>query len=152
MQNRKVRIKLCRVSPVKLQIVTTAQYSHDTDFNQVLLLYYSKVRQYLHCTIVPRDYDATVLYYSHQNQIFHVNNIYDKMKVDPGLCENQINRCNRMVYYAIQKGECRRAVILRYFDESADAMVCVMFARSILAQESETYLNLPRRQFNVYKD
>ena len=42
------------------------------------------------------------------------------MKVDPGLCENQINRCNLMVYYAIQKGECRRAVILRYFDESAD--------------------------------
>lgn len=63
---------------------------------------------------------TSVLYYSHQNQIFHVNNIYDKMKVDPGLCENQINCCNRMVYYAIQKGECRRAVILRYFDESAD--------------------------------
>lgn len=42
------------------------------------------------------------------------------MKVDPGLCENQIQCFNRMVYYAIQKGECRRAVILRHLNESAD--------------------------------
>ena len=62
---------------------------------------------------------SSVLYYSHQNQVFHVRNMYERMRLEPSLCENQIQCYNHMMYYAIQKGECHRTVMLRYFGEAA---------------------------------
>lgn len=59
----------------------------------------------------------SVIYFVPHNQIFHVRNIFEKMNVNRAYANQRLASFQKVMYYCFQRGDCRRKVILKYFDE-----------------------------------
>ena len=67
-----------------------------------------------------RQPSKSVVYFVPHNQVFHVRNIFGKMNVNRAYATQRLASFQKVMYYCFQRGDCRRKVMLEYFNEQCD--------------------------------
>ena len=83
----------------------------------------------------------SVVYFVPHNQIFHVRNIFEKMKVNRAYASQRLASFQKVMYYCFQRGDCRRKLMLEYFDQQcvcqSNCDVCTSGKRYVTKEVGE---------------
>ncbi len=58
-----------------------------------------------------------ILYFTLQNQIFHLKNIFSTRKTDSKVADKKLSSFLQMLYWCFQNVECRKVLIMKHFGE-----------------------------------